>query len=979
MATNALNITITQTGAQGVSSSIHAIGQSATAASQSINILNRALGFLTAVLAIDKIAKYADEWNRAAGAINIATKSTYQAAQVTDQLFEAAQRTRAGFNDLVDIYSRVARAGKSLGASQQDIINFTEGIGKALAVQGTTSTQAKGALLQLGQAMNNGTVRAEEFNSVLEGAPVILQTVADNVKGAGGDIGKLRQIMLASGLSSRGFFESFLKGSADLEAKFQQTEITIGQGFLLIENAMTRFIGKLDDSIGASQKIGEVAKFIAKNFELIGTAALALSAIIVTAFAPAIIIQFGSALKTLFTLMAANQFIALAAGIAAAVVILNQYGDQISANAEGTASLNDVLRATGEVAVEVFDTFVSAVELGLKALGELSDYQKNTLHPSFVESAEGGTSAYKSFFDNTGTGFIGFARSVARVIDAISGLLIGLGILIYRVFSGLPDLIEGTFKEGYSIAARGIEKITNAAIDASNQLRGAIGMSVIAPVKIEHEEADKNRFKNYGESLRSSFDEGFSVLDGVFEKKVNSIEESAKEFQKERKERERLAEIERLKAKASLGDPLGAGSPAIAKDSSAKEIKKLENALRALLNTIDPISGALLEVAKAQKILSDAERLGMITHAQHIEYLAALNKHYADIIDPMRVVNRQFEEEAQLLNMNAKARAAEIEVRKIRDDLIEKGRPASERELTTLRETITAQQEYTKMIEAQDGMLAESVGKREDFTRQLEAFKNVQQNPNFTSGDAAIKKADLLSSLGIDIAGTQTAAEAQLAVMQQYYANIDQLVKDEVISVETAEAQKAKARLLYQQIELNQADQFFGNLATLSQSKNKELATIGKAAAITQATIQGIVAVQNALAVQPYYLGVALAVSAGIAAAANVAKIAGVGFATGGQFTVGGSGGTDSQTVAFRATPGEQVRVNTPQQIKKGGENQQGQGSSDGSGSNNGIRIVNVLDPSIVGDFLSSSQGEKTLVNVLQKNPQIIQNIARQG
>ncbi|WP_299393287.1 hypothetical protein [Pelagibius sp.] len=37
-------------------------------------------------------------------------------------------------------------------------------------------------------------------------------------------------------------------------------------------------------------------------------------------------------------------------------------------------------------------------------------------------------------------------------------------------------------------------------------------------------------------------------------------------------------------------------------------------------------------------------------------------------------------------------------------------------------------------------------------------------------------------------------------------------------------------------------------------------------------------------------------------------------FATGGSFTVGGSGGTDSQTVAFKATPGERVDVLTPGQ-----------------------------------------------------------------
>ncbi len=81
---------------------------------------------------------------------------------------------------------------------------------------------------------------------------------------------------------------------------------------------------------------------------------------------------------------------------------------------------------------------------------------------------------------------------------------------------------------------------------------------------------------------------------------------------------------------------------------------------------------------------------------------------------------------------------------------------------------------------------------------------------------------------------------------------------------------------------LTSSGEFFGNMATLSQSANKELGAIGKAAAIAQATMQGYVAVSNALAVQPYPLGIALAASAGVVAAANVASIAGVSFEGGG-------------------------------------------------------------------------------------------------
>ena len=93
-------------------------------------------------------------------------------------------------------------------------------------------------------------------------------------------------------------------------------------------------------------------------------------------------------------------------------------------------------------------------------------------------------------------------------------------------------------------------------------------------------------------------------------------------------------------------------------------------------------------------------------------------------------------------------------------------------------------------------------------------------------------------------------------------------------------------------------------IASLSQSSNKELAAIGKAAAITQATIDGYAAVQKALASAPPPFNFALAGLVGAATAANVAKIAGVGFNKGID-SVPGIGSRDS--VPAMLTPGERV------------------------------------------------------------------------
>lgn len=65
-----------------------------------------------------------------------------------------------------------------------------------------------------------------------------------------------------------------------------------------------------------------------------------------------------------------------------------------------------------------------------------------------------------------------------------------------------------------------------------------------------------------------------------------------------------------------------------------------------------------------------------------------------------------------------------------------------------------------------------------------------------------------------------------------------------------------------------------GTISTLSQENNSTLFNIGKAAAISTATIDGIAAVQKALASAPPPFNFALASLVGVATAANIARIA---------------------------------------------------------------------------------------------------------
>ncbi len=268
--------------------------------------------------------------------------------------------------------------------------------------------------------------------------------------------------------------------------------------------------------------------------------------------------------------------------------------------------------------------------------------------------------------------------------------------------------------------------------------------------------------------------------------------------------------------------------------------------------------------------------------------------------------------------------------------------------------------------------------KQTDPLNTEQAYTDLLKDPNAKDPKKAILDNEMTKNPDL-FAGTQEAIDAQITSIEMMYSRIDFLRKNDIISEETAKFQRTKIKQQEQQILNKTTEDTFNNLAVLSKSGNRKLAVIGKAAAITMATIKGFEAIQLAIASPPGWpYNAPNVASVTIAQAANLASIAGVGFMTGGSFDVAGSGGHDSQTVAFRASPGERVSIQTPQQYRKGdpnGNNSQGQQKP----ADNNIRIVNVLDPALVGNYLSTREGERLVLNVIEKNSSSVRNFVRES
>lgn len=122
-----------------------------------------------------------------------------------------------------------------------------------------------------------------------------------------------------------------------------------------------------------------------------------------------------------------------------------------------------------------------------------------------------------------------------------------------------------------------------------------------------------------------------------------------------------------------------------------------------------------------------------------------------------------------------------------------------------------------------------------------------------------------------------------------------------------------------------------GTIATLQSNSNKKLFAIGKAAALSQATIDGVAAVQKALTATIPPFNFALAALVGVASAANIAKIASAQPPSAGSFQDGGIVGGNSfsgDNLTANVNSGELILNRSQQQRLFNIANGQDQGTS---------------------------------------------------
>ncbi|MCD9959053.1 tape measure protein [Klebsiella pneumoniae] len=300
---------------------------------------------LLAALSVQQVGAYAQAWqdmsNKLSNAVRDSVPPFETLADVTNRVFDIAQKTRSGLDATATLYARLERSTRSYGVSVEDLTRLTTIINQGFVVSGASAEEASNAIIQLAQGMASGALRGDEFNSVNEQGNRLMIALADSL---GVGIGELRNMAAQGKLTTDVIVNGLLSQGDSIGKEFAKTTSTISQSLEIAGNNVARFFGE-NATVKTGVKIFSDSVILAsENIQVLGTALTVVAGIMGSRYVGALAMSTAAKISDIAAsrqqLMAENQ------QAQAALVAANSV--QRKALADKEAALSSVALAQAE-------------------------------------------------------------------------------------------------------------------------------------------------------------------------------------------------------------------------------------------------------------------------------------------------------------------------------------------------------------------------------------------------------------------------------------------------------------------------------------------------------------------------------------------------------------------------------------------------------------------------------------------------------
>lgn len=230
-----------------------------------VSQMNKGLQFAGAVTGIGLVAnkvkdvavaatQTADELTSIRSRINLINDGSQTTAEIMDKIYGAANRSRGSYIDMADSVAKLNMLAKDAFNSNDEAIVFVEQLNKQFKISGASVQEASAAMYQLTQAMAAGKLQGDEFHSIMENAPLLAQSIAQQM---GLSVGQLKE-MSSQGLITADIIKEALFNSAEeTNAKFAEIPMTFAEVGQSIQNQLIQAFQPVLEQISTIPQSGE--------------------------------------------------------------------------------------------------------------------------------------------------------------------------------------------------------------------------------------------------------------------------------------------------------------------------------------------------------------------------------------------------------------------------------------------------------------------------------------------------------------------------------------------------------------------------------------------------------------------------------------------------------------------------------------------------------------------------------------------------
>lgn len=264
-------------------------------------LLSKLKGITAAYLSIKgagQVLGLSDEVTQTQARLNLLLDNFNETGSVDDlfkKIYASAQDARGSLTDTAAVVARFGNNAKDAFSGSDEVVAFANLVQKQMTIAGATTTEASNAMLQLSQALGSGVLRGDELNSIFENAPNLIQNIADYL---GKPIGEIREMAADGMITADVVKNAIFEASDEINERFEKMPLTWGQMWTKFQNTATMAfkpvldrLNELANSEGFQnfvtgaievlavladvvidifEAIGNIAGFVAQNWNVIG-------------------------------------------------------------------------------------------------------------------------------------------------------------------------------------------------------------------------------------------------------------------------------------------------------------------------------------------------------------------------------------------------------------------------------------------------------------------------------------------------------------------------------------------------------------------------------------------------------------------------------------------------------------------------------------------------------------------------------------